>query len=152
MATTPSNTLRRKIAGLHAPWSVDITLTYNQGDLLYFDDAVEKVKPGTDDDSMEFLVGVALQSFPVTSLGTGEGSTRQPSMEVGDGDIFEFKTTSGETLNDGEKVYIGADAQTVTTTAGTFHVGIVRLLPGQSPITGAAGVFVQVEVFRRFKG
>jgi len=148
MATVASNTKKRKQYGTHAAWPVASNATINQGDLLVHDDTNHVAALATNDASIAKLIGVAEESFPINSLGTGDGSTRQLSVQVGWGDVYEFKTTSGDTYHDGDQVYIGADAQTVTNTAGgaTHPLGIVRLPIGVASVAAAAGVTVDVLV------
>ena len=67
-------------------------------------------------------------------------------MQVGWDLVAQLKSTASETYYPGTVVYIGADAQTVTTVAGSNRVGIVVLPVGVSSVSGAAGVNVPVLV------
>lgn len=138
---------------LNYPHIIDGTFDYNQGDLLYFDASAKIVKALDSDAHAAYLAGVALRSAflaPYSAQNLAGGPALQKNYYqnalVGIGCIASFKTTVGETYEDGTALYLGADAQTVTTVAGAHSIGVVKLPNGGSAITGAAGVEVPVLV------
>ena len=137
---------------LDYPLIQDGTFDFNQGDMLYFDSVAKIVKPLDTDAHAAALVGVALRAaflalYTAQNLATGPGIQKNyfNTALVGLGCIASMKTTVGETYTDGVALYVGADAQTVTTVAGSHSVGVVKLPNGDS-ITGAAGIEVPVLV------
>lgn len=147
MATTQVNNLRKTIRGQHITFQILSSATYNQGDLVWFDTTNHYISALDSDTHAGSLAGVCLQTFPITSLGAGDGNTRNPSMEVGCFDIFEFKTTSGDTYYEGDAVYYATDAQTITNTVGgnTHPLGIIKLPPGLA--SAAASSFSTIDVY-----
>ncbi len=139
---------------LNYPLSAGGSFDFNQGDLLWFDSSAKYVKPLDSDAHAAYLVGVALRSAflaPYTNQNLAGGPAIQKNYYgnalVGVGCIASFKCTVGETYEDGAALYAGADAQTVTTVAGTYSVGVVKLANGGSAIAVAtAGQEVQVLV------
>lgn len=124
----------------------DATFPISQGDLVYWDSAAKLAKRIASDANAATILGVALKASKVNS--SIDAST-EPNIAVGFGVKAEFKTTAAQTYNHGDLVYIGADEQTVTTTAGTNPVGVVQLVSKGSAITGATGVLVQVLVYSK---
>jgi hypothetical protein len=138
---------------LNYPHASDGSFDYNQGDLLWFDASADIVKALDSDAHAAYICGVALRSSflaPYSAQNLAGGPALQKNYYqnalVGIGCIASMKTTVGETYKDGTVLYAGADAQTVTTVAGTHSVGVVKLPNGGSAITGAAGVEVPVLV------
>jgi len=159
MATTPTNNLKKRVKGTHEPFKLGANASINQGDLVTFIGGANNhyVQSSANDADSGNQVGVALQTVPVTSIGAGDGNNRAAGIEVGWGDVFTFKTTANDTYSDGDKVYLGADAQTVTSTqnnnTANNAVGYVKVDPNQGAngtITGGSGVYVDVEVLRIF--
>jgi hypothetical protein len=125
---------------------------FNQGDMLFMDTSVHYVKPLDTDAHAAYFVGVALDGSYLQVYSDKKYADQVP---VGSKGIFRFKTTVGETITDGNPVYIGADAQTVSNVAAagggtSYPVGVTRLAPGVTSLTGAAGVFVEVHLNTRF--
>jgi hypothetical protein len=138
---------------LNYPHIKDGTFDYNQGDLLWFDASAKIVKALDSDAHAAYLAGVALRSaflapYTAQNLAAGPGIQKNYYNDalVGIGCIASLKTTVGETYEDGTAVYAGADAQTVTTVAGSHSVGVIKLPSGGSAVTGAAGIEVPVLV------
>ena len=138
---------------LNYPLSDGGSFDFNQGDLLFFDAAAKYVKALDTDANAAYLAGVALRPsflapYTAQNLAAGPGIQKNYYQDalVGIGCIASFKTTVGETYEDGTVLYIGADAQTVTTVAGAHSVGVVKLNSGGDAVTGAAGVEVPVLV------
>lgn len=146
MATEAVNNLVRLVGGskhISYPILSDGTADIKQGELLYWDSSAKVVKPIATDGNAATGAGVAMKSSFLNLYGTKK---YEASMEAQVGAIHSLKTTSGDTYNAGDAVYIGADAQTVTTVAATNVIGYVVLRDGQSAITGAANVNVDVLV------
>ena len=138
---------------LNYPLSNGGSFDFNQGDLLFFDSSAAYVKPLDTDAHAANIVGVALRSafiapYTAQNLAAGPGIQKNYYNDalVGFGCIASLKTTVGETYVDGTVLYIGADAQTVTTVAGNHSVGVVKLPSGGDAITGAVGQEVPVLV------
>ena len=138
---------------LNYPIIADGTFDFNQGDLVFFDAGAKILKALNSDANAAYLAGVALRSsflapYTAQNLAAGPGIQKNYYQDglVGIGCIASLKTTNAETYEDGTPVYIGADAQTVTTVAGAHSVGVVKLTSGGDAVTGAAGVEVPVLV------
>lgn len=154
MSTVANNNLRTgclSAEGIlvhgHVP-VLDSASHINQGDLVYWDATSMTAKALDSDAHAATLLGAALGSSIVNSNIDNTSSSGEPDINIGYGGIFDMKTTSGDLYSEGTPVYVGADAQTVTSATGsTNKVGVVRLAPRGSAITGAAGVTVPVLVY-----
>lgn len=127
-----------------------VSFDYQQADLLWFDSAAGYVKPLDSDAHAASLVGVALRSAyvaPYSSVNAAGGpailKNYYPNALIGFGDVYTLFTTAGDTYVDGQAVYYGADAQTITNVAASHSVGVVSLPAGGSVI-GGSGVLVPV--------
>jgi hypothetical protein len=152
MATTNINNVvkdvRSDVSQITYPLDSSGSNDFHQGDLLYWDSAAHVVKALDTDAHAATFVGVALKASDL-SLYVNQASGNavkhyEPSALVGFGCVVSLKTTNAETYNDNVALYIGADAQTVTTVSGTNSIGVVKLRNGQSAVTGAAGVKIDV--------
>lgn len=116
-------------------------LAVNQGDMIRWDEDNLTVAVMTA--AGQRFLGVSLDSQPFRGL------TELTSTEIrvqGRG-IVKFKTTNAETYTHGKALAMGADAQTVTNVvAGKTIIGEVWA-PLGTTITGAAGTFVNVNIF-----
>jgi hypothetical protein len=122
---------------------IDATGSYDfkGGDLLFWDSSAKVVKPVVADASVQYLAGIA-----------GNGSFLQPystkvynkSVPVYQKVIASLLTTGSETYYHLTPVYAGADAQTVTTVAGSYIVGYCIMRPGASSLAAGTGVRVDV--------
>lgn len=126
----------------------DATSAVHQGDLVYFDSSAKIVKPLVDGSAASFC-GMALQPSAVSSsLDNSTAPAQQALMVGGSGILALLKTTAAETYSYGTSVYVGADAQTITTVnpGSGVVVGTVILPIGAAAatVTGAVGVSVQV--------
>jgi hypothetical protein len=130
---------------LHLPCA-NSTNPVNQGDLVYLDSSAHIVKPVDSDAHAASLAGVALQPSAPTSNIDNSSAPALPALMVGMEVVASLKTTASETYVTGTPVYIGADAQTITTVSATNKIGIVILPPAVSSVTGAAGVRVPVYI------
>jgi hypothetical protein len=127
------------------------TADINQGDLVYFDATDHVVLPLDSDAHAATLAGVANQSSVLNVYGNKVYSD-SGTIVVGIKGQYSFATTVGDTYTDGDAVYLGADCQTVTNTAGamTHPLGYVKLSAGQASLVGAAGVKVAVNIVPQF--
>lgn len=145
MATVSQNNQVIKFSDpLVYPNLTDGNSLINQGDQVYFDTSANVIKPVASNANALTFAGVAADRSWLNVYGTvlyPQGST--PVWRDG---IFFFKTTNAETLEMGDAVYVGADAQTVSDQdPGSGNIiGYVWLQPGLSSVTGAAGTNVQV--------
>lgn len=148
MATTATDNVVVRMAQ-PVPAAIDKTGSndINQGDQVYFDTTAHQVKAlgASDDTNAANFYGVAGSSSYIQPYATKVYADMIPVYNKG---IFRFKTTAGDTYTNGNKVYVGADAQTVTNTVGglTKVLGIVVLPPGITSLAGASGVFVEVQI------
>lgn len=135
----------------HVP-VLDATHHVNAGDLVYMDTSAYVAASLDSDAHAASLLGVAMQSSLINSNLDNSASAGEPSIQVGYGGIWNFNTTSGDTYHDGDALYIGADAQTVTNTAGmmTHKVGCVRLPINVSSVAGGSGIQVPVFVYSKY--
>ena len=127
---------------------------FHQGDLVYYDATNHRATALDTNAHAANLLGVALEPS-VANSNIDNVSTVQPaSVQVGYGGIFQMKTVSGDTLHDGDAVYIapGYDAQTITnnSASGSNKVGVIRLNSGQSPVVGGSGAVVGVYVHSKY--
>lgn len=145
MATTSQNNQVFKFSDpLVYPNLTDGNSLINQGDQVYFDTSANVVKPVASNANAATFAGVAGDRSWMNPYGTT--LYPQGSIPVWKDGIFTFKTTAAETLEMGDAVYVGADAQTVSDQdPGSGNIiGYVWLRPGQSSITGASGTNVEV--------
>lgn len=151
MSTTPSNNGAGK-KGAGFAWAIDTSGSndINQGDLLYFDTSAHVAKPLDSDAHAAFLLGVAYDSSFLNLYGTK--IYEAAVVAVCDG-VSRMKTTSGDTYHDGDTLYLGADAQTVTNTAGgnTHPVGNVHL-PFGNTVAGGANILIECIILAQFPG
>ena len=120
-----------------------------QGDLVYFDTADHLVKRAASDANCATLVGVSKQPSQVSSSIDNSGAPKEKQVQVSAAAIHWMPTTAAEVYNTGDLVFIGDSSKTVTKVAATNAVGRVILPPGQSAVTGAAGVSVPVLIYTR---
>lgn len=129
----------------------DGTADINQGDNVYVDTTNHVVKVVGSDANAQFYRGVACD----TSFRNLYGTKQYPdsgTLQVYVAGIFFFTTTSGDTYHDEDKIYIGADAQTVTNTVGgnTYEIGVAKLRPGSTSLAAATGVTVDIQIQPRW--
>jgi len=138
--------------GAHYDLAVDpVNFPIQQGSLVFYDVVNNLTKPVTSDADAATLLGCATKTIPFASnLGNGVTPVHY-DMEAAFGDAFKLNTTTGETYVNFQEVYVGADSQTITNTAGlmTHPVGYIRLPSNVASVAGAAGVKVPVVVYTR---
>lgn len=130
-----------KGTGFSFPVATDGTFDINEGDLVWFDTSVHILKPLDSDAHAAYLAGYAYDSSFLNLYGQKKYDNSIVAVCVGAG---RFKTTSGDTYHHGDTLYLGADAQTVTNTAGgsTHAVGYVYL-PGGNTVAGGTGTLIE---------
>lgn len=132
------------------------TNVVNQGDIVMFDSSLNSSKGGVrsvaSQADMAEYIGCALENSILNSL-----NDVLLTLNVGFKNIYNFKTTAGETYTHLQKVFFNetADAQTITngTNSGarTVAVGYIVLpqeliMNGNLSVLGAAGVSIPVAV------
>lgn len=138
--------------GVGYSYSIDKTGSFdiNQGDMVWFDTSAHVLKPLDSDAHAAFLAGVAYDSSFLNLYGTKIYEAAVVAIATG---RTRMKTTSGDTYHDGDTLYIGADAQTVTNTAGgnTHSVGVVHL-PFGNTVSGGSGTLIECIILAQFPG
>lgn len=132
------------------PIATDGTFDINAGDQVWFDTSVHFIKALDSNAHAAYFAGVAEGGSYIQPY-----SVKEYNLQIGiwTKGIFSFFSTTGDTYHDGDPVYIGADAQTVTNTIGgnTVVLGVVKLGPGVSSLAGLTGVtLVNVEIAPTF--
>ena len=121
-----------------------------EGSLVWWDSSAHLAKElgVSDDTNAAHLIGVA--STPSAVSSSLDGST-EPTVNVQALGVHDLGTTSGDTYHHGDVVYAGADAQTITNTAGmmTNKIGVVQLPAGVASVAGGAGISVPILVFTK---
>lgn len=121
----------------------------NQGDLVYVDQTSYDIKALDTDAHAAYFCGVSNDTYKVGAYATEP--VPYAGMNVTRKGRVKFILTSGVTVNPGQSVYIGANAQTVTDSASgsnTHAVGTVANLPdaSQKALLGTGSNIVQVDV------
>lgn len=129
---------------IHFP--VSSSFEIKQGELVYLDTSAHIIKSLDSDAHAATLAGVALAPSKISSNIDLSTAPAEKTVMVGWDVVAFFKTTAAETYYHGTPVYIGADAQTITTVAGSNMIGRVVLPAGVSSVAGATGVTVDVLV------
>lgn len=116
----------------------------NSGDMVYWNATAKAAHPYTLDANGAYFMGVSLDTTPMDVIATDY----LPTVNVRTRGQFAMKSTAGDTYNPGDPVYVGADAQTVTNTAGgmTTKVGTIAMDPSMVALAGGAGVTVLVDI------
>lgn len=141
--TAPNATSFRKRYYEHIAGRVLGSTSPNAGDCIYFD-WNNQVYEVCDSDYLAYsFSGVSNDTNPIPSLNEDAAATR--GIRINRHGIFEFYATSGDTYLEGIWVYVGADAQTVTT-SGNNPIGIAVMPDMIQSITGGVGVKVPVAI------
>lgn len=160
MATLPINNIVRSVAPKSlfesAKAVISSAVSYNQGDLLYFDDAANLIKPVAATANAETILGVAKQTIvsgKVVSPYSGTAVDAAQALEDLAGPVYgvvaSLKLKAGDSFAPGDKVYVTVtDAQTVTVTdpGDGFHVGIFQ----SAAVTAVSGSKGDILVGARF--
>lgn len=111
---------------------ISSAVSWNEGDLCYFDDAANLVKPLGSDANAATACGIAVQTIvsgkPVSPYqGTSVDAAQAIETIAGPmyGVIAKMILKTGDAFAPGDLVYWGGDAQTVSS-AGTNAVGIYQ--------------------------
>lgn len=150
MATVNQNPVQYGVVGgqgfkqLHMP--VNASFPIKQGELVYLDTTAHHIKPAASDANYATGLGVALQPSVASSNLDNSSAPAEKAVMVGWDVVASLKTTAAETYYHGTAVYMGADAQTITTVAGSNQVGSVVLPSGVASVTGASGLLIGVLV------
>lgn len=140
----------RKGDGYTHPVATDGTFDINEGDLVWFDTSVHILKALDTDAHAAYLAGYALDSSFINLYGQKK---YDPGMVAVASGIWRGKTTSGDTYHHGDTVYLGADAQTITNTAGgnTHGVGVIYL-PFGNTVAAADSALIEVIILPQWPG
>lgn len=151
MATTAQNNIVLEQKVMYFPIKTDGTSDINQGDQVYMDTTAKLIKSlgANDDTNAANFVGVAMGSSYINPYGTKK---YQPQILVLIAGVATFNTTAGDTYNEGDAVYVGADAQTITNTVGglTKKLGYVKMRQNQSAVAGGSTVTIDVQVVPQY--
>jgi len=158
MATKPVNNIVRdeskRSLFSDATKVISALSNWNQGDLLYFDDATNLLKPVASDATAADLCGVAVQTVVDGKVkspyqGTAVDAAEALAHPAGPvyGVVAKLKAKVGDAYAPGDKVYADAtDAQTVSS-AGTKVIGVYQ---GSTIATAVAGDMVECLIGSRF--
>jgi hypothetical protein len=126
------------------PIKTDGTADINGGDLVYFDTSAKVVKSlGNSTTQAALLAGLAKNGSFIQPYSSAKYFNQIPVLQKG---IVSLNTTAAETYAEGDPVYYGGDAQTITNVdpGGATLLGYVKLGQGITSLTGASGVKVNV--------
>lgn len=178
MTTTAQNNFWKGVLPGSAEWPLGVdnnsSHNVNAGDLVFFDLAgtINGLKyvlgSVTTDAQAGSSVGVSQGSNPINSISTNTPVSAMfstpPFMVVNFNSVFKFNSTAGDTINWLDALYIGADSQTLTNTAGgkTNILGRAMFPPSDSngnvinpPVAGGVGVVIYAcikPLFTLFQG
>ena len=112
------------------PWPLRVTSsdTIYPGDLLYWDSVTQTHRPLTDVTKGELFSGIALGQYPPSSNVDNSVNTPPPFVAASlDGLHSGQAGTAGDVMTFGMALYLGADSQTLTSTApaGTDAADVV---------------------------
>jgi hypothetical protein len=158
MATVAKNRITRSVrpgsAFESAKAVISSASTWNQGDLVYFDDVNNVLKAVTGDTDAATFCGIARQSIvagkPVSPYQGTAVDAAQAIEELGGpqfGVIAKLKLKSGDSFAPGDLVYASSvDAQTVSV-SGTNAIGIFQ----DAAIVASSGSEGQVLIGNRLR-
>lgn len=160
MATKPRNNITRSLSPSSvfpdALKVVDATISWNQGDLLFFDDTANLIKPLVLDADSVTSLGVAVNTVSLGKLlspyqGTAVDAAAAIVPLAGPAYSVEVKliAKTADAFSPGDQVFAaGIDAQTVSST-GTKGIGIYV---GGVIASASAGQEIIVRLGHRFPG
>lgn len=125
MATTPKNRIVRQVAPKSMFESctalISSAISWNQGDMIYFDSANYLLKPMASDANGATFVGIARQTIVSGKLKpVYQGTDVDAAVAIEDvagpqvGVIARYQLKVGDTFTPGCQVYWGGDAQTIS--------------------------------------
>ena len=126
------------------PVQADGTLLIPQGSLVYLDGGV--LKELDTDAHADTFKGVASDQSYIQPYATKKYNN---PLVVLSGGVFKFKTTASDSLVHDTDVYIGADAQTITTQTGgtlTRKLGKIYNPEGATLVGGTDMAMVTIDV------
>ena len=140
------------------PSAVDIinsTVSFNQGDLLYFDDATNLMKKPTAEANGATFLGVATETIVSGKLVKPYSTDVDASAAISDvpgavyGVVAKLVLKTGDAINPGDLVYLDpATGSRGVAVAGTKAIGIYQ---GKA-LTAVAGQEIEVMVGARMGG
>lgn len=156
-----SNTTKYSVAGKQIfpdiKALVDSTISFFQGDLMFYDASAKLVKPvssGTEG-SMATLIGIATENifqgkpftpYPGTLVDAAQATPALNGPMYGI--VAEFTLATGSTLNPGDPVYaLPASGSQFVATTGTQAIGVYE---GKLISSSSAGQKVEVLVGARY--
>lgn len=158
MVTTAQNNIVRKVNEKSLFESalpvLSTSSTFNQGDLIAFDATNNIINAVTGSGSGANILGVARTTvvngiMPSPIQGTAVDASQAIEDMAGPayGVVAYFSATVGDNWTPGQKAYIGANAQTVTSAVTGSSIGIYQ---GKSITSAASGTTVNILVGARF--
>jgi len=109
-------------------WPISLSEAITAESMVYMDKTAGYLKPLDSDANAANFVGVCMDEVPVNIYGV-DSTPNPPQLRgrvcrIGQ---FSFKATAGDSYESGDKVFVGADENTVTSTVGgnTHSVGYV---------------------------
>lgn len=129
MATTPvNNNISTSFFSENYPNVAGNTV--NSGDMVWTDPTTGDLKALDTDAHAFYLRGVSNDTYPIGAYASEPTPTLGMNVtRLGRRRLF---TTNGQTLTQDSKVYVGADAQTITNIAATNFVGFVAAVGDNS--------------------
>lgn len=155
MATVPANLMvKTEMEFLQFPNNSGAGNVIHSGDAVFIDTPAQgtstyMLKALATDAQAAAFAGICQDTYDPTNYGVYSNDPVPPAgMMVQRIGIWNPFTTSGETYNPGAKVYIGANAQTITlgTTANANVIGYVNNKPDGSQIAYAGNGSNHVEI------
>lgn len=135
------------------PMPINTADTVNAGDIMKWDAASKTYRPLTVLTEGELSAAVALGNFPLSSNLDNNQATTDPFVPGKKKGMFNFISTNAETYINGQRLYIGANSQTVTNVQGggdnADTIGFFRSIDG-SDLVGDGVNKVQTEFRSNF--
>ena len=149
MATTPKNNLKlelsRKSMFDHAAAVLSAAVNINQGDMVTFDDTLNILKPMVAGDEANML-GISPVTIVAGKMASPYSTSNDAAVGFGElpgpryGSVHDLILKTADAFNPGDKVYPGADAQTVTSVAGLLlQIGVYQGVAVASATAGQTG-------------
>jgi hypothetical protein len=153
MSIARNNLVREVAAGRSVFASLKPVLstscTWNQGDLIAYDNTNKILNAVTGTGSSGLVVGVAVNTIvdgvmPSPYQGTAVDASQAIEDAAGPlyGCVFNMNMVSGDSWQPGQKAYLTADPQTLTSAVTGGAVGIYQGQPVTSAVTDQSGDFL----------
>ena len=133
---------------------IDTTISFEQGDLMYFDDTANLIKKVTSDANAATFLGIATQTVVNGKYKAVHTTDVDASVSIDDingpvyGVIAKMKLKVGDAFNPGDLVYVGSDAQEVSS-SGTKAIGVYQGKVIAAAVSGDEG---EILLGHRFPG